>query len=651
MKANKDPLDPLSVQLNSVFSKYNIVVLIVVVLFIIIGVGVGVGVFFSLQSQDNLQAYEEFTQLATDLTSRLYNAVSNSVHSVYSVSALFACNNGTVDFYKEFVPFSSLAKLVVNGTAAVEFSPIVYQGQEAEFVAKVRSYGPDFVNFTLLDRAPNGSLVPSKSQAEYYPIVYCYPISSLAPLLGYNIISSSFEVAPINRAKNLGIDTATPAFTLIERVKGFIFYSPAFSTSTGQFLGLAQGLYYVDPLINTIKDDTFDLVVFDTDLNVTDPNYVVYSSLLQTNMTYQDELSAISKYSYSISLPVSVADRSWNLVYLPTSKFLSQYVGWQKWAALAGSLIAVLVIAFIISVFIKRIEHNSIVQMLNKERLTALEESKIKLSSYLERIAEQEEKTRATVDAIPEWVLVVDADGKITSVNLSFEKRFKITKKKLDDGLYLCTMLQELDKFFFTKGNVYHLKTNMVVFTRKIFPVTVTARPIMRNHTVVLSQNNHELPEVQSYVIVIKTIDEDMMHPEYLYQRTKIRGKTSSFDEHMKDENFKTQLWNHCEEQKTVENLEFLELVQNYKKMSVEERIEAQLVIFNTYIAHDSSRQLNLIGDIIEETRLKVENGLGDISTFDEVVLYVKDMLILDVLPRFRKSQRYDKIVFKYLKP
>jgi PAS domain-containing protein len=502
--------------------------------------------------------------------------------------------------------------------------------------------GPDFVNFTLLDRAADGSLVPSQSQAEYYPIVYCAPLDSLAPLLGYNIISSSFEVEPINRAKNLKINTATPAFTLIEKIKGFLFFSPAFSTSTGAFLGLAQGLFYIDPLIDTIKDDTFDLVVYDTDLNVTDSQYVVYSSALPSSENYQEQAAAISKYQYSIPVSISVADRKWKLIFLPTSLFLSQFVGWQKWIALAGSLIAVLLIAFIICVFIKRAEHNNIVQMLNKERLIALEDSRTKLSSYLDRISEQEEKTRATVDSIPEWVLVVDSTGRIASVNLSFEKRFKITNKKLEDGLFVSSMLNELEWSFFTKGNVYHMETNMEI-NHVVYPVAVTARPIVRNYKPT-DLNDMELSEVQSYVIVIRTVDEEMMHPEHLYQVSRVKGATSSFDEHMKDENFKSQFWKYCEQQQSVENMEFLDLVAKYKtSMNVEERIEAQMFIFKTYIARESERQLNLVSDIVDETRLKLENGLGDISTFDAVVMYVKNMLVLDVLPRYRKQTTLKK--------
>jgi hypothetical protein len=140
-------VDPLTLQLNSVLSKYNLAIVIIVVFFVLVGVGVGLGAFFGLQVQDEQRGYEELNQLTISMASRLSVAVENAVRSVYSVTALFAYTNGTVDFYTDFLPFTTIAQLVVNGTAAVEFTPVVYRGQEEAFVNAVRSYGMGF-NYT-----------------------------------------------------------------------------------------------------------------------------------------------------------------------------------------------------------------------------------------------------------------------------------------------------------------------------------------------------------------------------------------------------------------------------------------------------------------------------------------------------------------------
>ena len=93
-------------------------------------------------------------------------------------------------------------------------------------------------------------------QAPYYTvIVHSAPLAGFKEILGYNVASSPYEVNEVLRSKTLGIETATRTFMLVEQKRGFIFYAPIYAFSTRQFVGLASGVFHIEPFFNNVRDE------------------------------------------------------------------------------------------------------------------------------------------------------------------------------------------------------------------------------------------------------------------------------------------------------------------------------------------------------------------------------------------------------------
>lgn len=55
----------------------------------------------------------------------------------------------------------------------------------------------------------------------------------------------------------------------------------------------------------------------------------------------------------------------------------------------------------------------------------------------------------------------------------------------------------------------------------------------------------------------------------------------------------------------------------------------------------NSVHQLNIDVNLSNEISMKMEKNVGSVNLFDAVEVQIKNMLILDIIPRFKKS--YEK--------
>jgi PAS domain S-box-containing protein len=386
-------------------------------------------------------------------------------------------------------------------------------------------------------------------------------------------------------------------------------------------------VFYIKELFALMKDPSSNMIVLDPLLPITDKYHVIWSSY--GDKTYAQLQDVIKSFAYTSTRTITVADRKWTIIILPTSDFMKQVLGWQKWVALGGCILAAVFVSIVIATLIKRVEYNFVMNQLNKERLQLMHESQEKLSGYLEKIANQEQTLRSTIDAIPEWILVVDNYGKILSTNQSFDKKFGMSKKKLEEGVNVNDLFSKIEDGFYRHGEIDTMETQILDRYKSEVKVAVTTRPI----------NN-------SYLLVIRNLTEQSTLLEQLKQQNeKMKQMDSMFelDQNLEDEKYKARLYQFCQMEKNSENLEFLDAVKNYKRMNVKDRIEKQQVIFDTFIKLGSEKQLNISRELSEEMRHNLEGSIGASTIFDGIVRHVKTILVLDVLPRFKDTRTREK--------
>jgi hypothetical protein len=157
------------VTITNLFSIYNLSIVAILILLFLIGAGIGIGVFFEQRIQDERNGSAGLEELATGQTIILSNTVNNTLRSVFSLNAIYAFNNGSVDYYTQFLPFINISRVIVNGTAAFQFCPLVMNSDRDAFQRRVSKFGPLFANFTIFDRKSNGSTYISPTAPHTIP--------------------------------------------------------------------------------------------------------------------------------------------------------------------------------------------------------------------------------------------------------------------------------------------------------------------------------------------------------------------------------------------------------------------------------------------------------------------------------------------------
>jgi hypothetical protein len=257
-----------------------------------------------------------------------------------------------------------------------------------------------------------------------------------------------------------------------------------------------------------------------------------------------------------------------------------------------------------------------------------LEENEKNLTDFLDRIAQQEEDSRNTMDCIPDHIVVLDHEGRILKTNASFERGFQTTTKKLEQGLFIGQYLVNLEKGFFTRGVIDQLETEIRKSTGLLVPVTVTCRPMNTD---------------ERYLVVIRNIAEKLTLMEQLQkQQNQMQMMTGMmrFDTQLQDVEFRTKLRKYCQNEYNEENMAFVEDVLAYKSKGVTERMGMQDEIYNTYIRVNAPKQINIDELLVQETLLRLQKSLGEANVFDPVLEKIKTMMLLDIVPRFYQAER-----------
>jgi PAS domain-containing protein len=521
----------------------------------------------------------------------------------------------------------------VPGVSGLQFNAYITEAERPAFVKSIRDMGRDFTNFTMLDRDADNNLFPTPPNAApyYCVIVHSAPLTDFLAILGYNVASSPYEVDEVFKSKTQGVDTCTRTFMLVENQRGFIYYSPIYTHKNRTFVGLASGVFHVKPLFDEVKEESVALFAFDRNLTKTDTDYFIYSSLHDgqingysknvSNVTAQE---IIRKAPYLLWDTVRVADRIWDVAYVPSSGFLYDFDGWEKWIALFGSLITAVFIVLLSTIFIKRIEHGQVLHQLSKERVLMLQESEIKLTKYLDLIANKERESRLILDAIPDYIIIVDGQGQIKLANQTFDKVIKVKKEQ---GIMVSTLLPKLAPDFFLEGYTDQLETEFKKLTGSVIPVIVSVRVL----------------DSGSFMIIVRSVAEKKTLEEQLKRReSQVRRmqEIRAFDDRMMSEEFRTQFKDFCKREKNDENIDFIAAVNEYKSQSAKERIEMQHEILQTFISEGSSRELNIDKELRKEIEKRVGESVGDVSVFDKVVETIKTTIILDILPRYSSHRR-----------
>jgi PAS domain-containing protein len=340
----------------------------------------------------------------------------------------------------------------------------IYDYEKDAVIAKTRLIGPDFVNFNLTSRSSSNAIIPYTPNTVYWPV---YVFVSKSNILRYHVVPN------VNINISIGFDYGTNAVrngTLFRAIsQKSIAASGKLAQSRGGFgsvvlkanfnasnpsdcIGLSGGTVRFDTLLQSgMAQYSSNLLIKLTDLNVTtgtlDDKFLWSTGIINgTTMTRAQHDAAMSNSMFTTGGTVTFGDRLFAVTYAPNDAFMAQYSTFDKWIALIIFLCAIVISwgACTVLFFVNRLSYSRKLRAHSKRQYQTLKDNQDNLTALLRRIANQEQKTRATINALPDYVIVTNAMGKIVQFNTAFEELFQHTEQQLAEGIFISSVFFKL---------------------------------------------------------------------------------------------------------------------------------------------------------------------------------------------------------------
>lgn len=262
------------------------------------------------------------------------------------------------------------------------------------------------------------------------------------------------------------------------------------------------------------------------------------------------------------------------------------------------------------------------------DMLTNIKESEKQLTSFVNRLGQEEEKARVMLDALPDSIIIFDpSNGKISKVNSTFEKIFAPFNEIKEKTIY--QILTDIKADDLNNADVNGVESNIPSKFIKI-PAQVTTTKID------FFVADKKVPHVMA---ILRDMREKKDAQDKLEKEKKALAeleKQMEFEEQFRDPIVREALRLFCEKEKTVENVLLLIEIETYKKLDQTKRARAQKIIYDKYLKQGAEFQVNISKKSLDEAIQKVENGVGQIDLFNNLEKAIKFNLVGESFSRFQ---------------
>jgi PAS domain-containing protein len=553
-----------------------------------------------------------------------------------------------IDWESQFIPFVYSGGQFAEHITTVTVGRVVTRAGRQTFEQNLVSKGGMYKNFTISVKNAAGVMLPAPQSQQYITITMLAPTENYTNSLGFDYLSEYNRGVSCIKANQTRKISITPKLKLNRDSKiGNALIAPLFNRTTGEFFGVIGGAVATSDLINSaLKNVTQDLLVSVYDIspdvvNNTEQSFMWTSYKLNDptkEATSKDVDALIADSWFTSSMDFDYIDRKYKVIFIPTDDFIYMYISPEKWIAVASGLVLslLLIVMMIIWFFIGRIiRHRKVriafmeqLRRMDAEKVTLLETNKVKLQKLLNRIGDQERKTRLIINTIPDFIIVLDQNGRILHSNTSFEKTFGVTQDDFSKGMDVCRVFPQLDKSFYL-NDCTRLETTMMSKLRLEMTVMLTVRSLRTDLT---------SDEDGSYVI----IGHSTTTSSIVRNSSSAKPSQEGFMKRWKDPEFRKRIRDFARKEHNDENIVFLERVMVYKKKPLEVRVEMQDELYHLFVADDAEMKLNINANQRLEMKNLLERTVGDIDVFDTLEEFVRGMIVLDIYPRFLASENVE---------
>jgi CHASE1-domain containing sensor protein len=634
-------------------TRYDLIIVILSILVTAAGLSAGLGYLFSAMKQDIVQGQHALFNIATYQTQSVQTTIINAIRLSLTTTEFFQVieNITNVDYLNGFIPFVEDTTLLVSGIRSVNVLVVVKNSSMNTFIQDMRSKGYPYTNFSVTGRNADNTLIP------YYPYPTSYVLTMTAPFskfdnqIGYDAASSSIKTQTIEKAISTGELTCTPLTVLPStNESSIVFFQPIYDTA-----GDPVGLVTTPMIISTLLADSISqgftlyaiMQVFDLSAANDTASEFLYSTVLQSqvpfqgvsvdDLTVQQHIEMQNLAPYTVKMNIRVADRNWQVVFIPTSQFQNMYNDFTKWIIMSVIFAAAGLLILLLMIFIKRWEYSNKMRNLDQQRVIVLEESRERVQNIMNRITDTERQIRTIINAIPDFITVITAEGKIVVSNASFDRQFGFTDVDYQKGVNISSVLPSLKDDFYNQPEQVEIKTQAKTRFASMIPVQISVHKLKQPE----EQDEEEQMDVEAFVVVARNLsDRHKLLENMQQQEAHLKNilRYAEFDaQFTKNERFREGFMKFCKQAFSDENVSFLNQVRKYRKSSVEKRIQMQHEIYTYFLKIGSKHQLNISSELSNQMEIRISKSLGDVDVFHDVEELVKSMIVVDSYPRYLK--------------
>lgn len=272
-------------------------------------------------------------------TSLLDNNLSHELNTHLTINKELKSffDNSQVVTPEEFRQFTKTLLNLHSSVQALEWIPRISDQQRANFEKLWER------PVLIRELGAHNKMVRAAQRPEYFPITFVEPLQDNEErALGFDIATNPVALQALLKAGSSGQTTVTAKLKLIqdlEKTQGIVIYSPVYDksqTSATQsdkkqaLQGFVASVLRIDKEVQEVMSEIPDLQLL---VKISDQNTVLYSDFPAKP---PHKLTNLGLYKQSA---IKLADRTWQVAYLPSADFMNQHQSWERWWLLCSCLL------------------------------------------------------------------------------------------------------------------------------------------------------------------------------------------------------------------------------------------------------------------------------------------------------------------------